>query len=106
MRQGLEAYLVGDLADAQIRVEQEILCLLNARPRNEFRKGRARYLSEQFTEIEGAGVTRRRHLPEGKVFRVILLDELLRLSDDRRLGIGCLHRNLIALHREMVGEDG
>jgi len=105
VRERLEPDCVGDFADAQVGVEQEVFRLLDARARDELGKAQARGLAELLAKVKQACVHGVRNLAQRKLLRVMIGDELFRLGDDRRLGIRPLHHKLVALHRKMVGED-
>ena len=96
MRERLEAHLEGDLADAQILIQQQVLRVLDADAREEVREVHAGDLLEHLAEVERAGVDRLGHLPERKVLRVVFGDEFPRVGDHRRLGVVLPHDHLIA----------
>ena len=105
MRQRLKSDLVSDLTNAQVGVEQQVPRLLHSHAREVVGEVGAGCLLEHFAEIEGAHVDRPGDLAQRQLIRLMLLDVLFGARDGRRLGVFPLNDELVAQHREVLGEN-
>ena len=104
LRERLEAGLVGGLADPRVRVQQQMLGVLDAGPRNVVREGEPGRRLEDLAEIERAHVGRPRHLLQTQRLGEMLTDERAGLRHRRRLSGGRFDHQLVADHREVLRE--
>ena len=103
--QRLESHFVSDLTHPQIRIEQQLLGLFGAQAGHVLRERHPGVAFEELAEVEQTGVDRGRHLSERQVIPVMVFDVALGPRNDRRLGTGLLHGNLIALDGQMIGKN-
>src|ERR1035441_5334135 len=72
VRQRLEPHLEGNLAHPQVRVEQQVLRLLDAHAGQVVGEVDAGHLLEQLAEVEGAGVDGFGDVAEAQVLGLVL----------------------------------
>ena len=84
LREGLEPYLKGDLADPKLAICQKFPRLVEPGTRNVIDKIYARHLLELFAQMRRIDVDRSRQLGQRNFFGGMLLDELPRLPDVHR----------------------
>ena len=106
LRERLETGLVRRLADPRVRVQQQMLGVLDAGPRNVVREGEPGRRLEDLAEIERAHVGRPRHLLQTQRLGEMLTDERAGLSHRRRLGGGKCGRKQRAGEREAKKAGG
>ena len=106
MSQRLEAHFIGDFADPQIRVEQEILGSFHAHTGDVIGEVEPGHLLEHLAEIEGADIDRLGYLTQRKFFGITFADVFLGAGDDRRFRVVVADGDLIADHGEVLGEEG
>ena len=101
----MKAGLEGRLADALVRIEQQILHLLHAHPGQIVGERQPDGLLEHLAEIEGARVDCPRHLLERELLALMIGDVGARPRDHRRLRLLLPHHELVAQRGEVLGED-
>jgi len=105
MGERLEPYFKSDLADAQVRVEQQVLGPLNAQTRQVIGEVDAGYLAEHFAEIKAAGVYGFGDLGQGDVLGLVFLNEFLGFGDNGRLGIFLTDQELVTDDCEVLSKN-
>lgn len=102
---GLETYLESDFTDAQVGIEKQILRFFNPHAGDIVGEVQAGHSLEHFAEIEAAGVHRFGYQGKREVFRLMGLNVFLGAGDDRWLGVGPLHEDLIADNGQVLRKD-
>src|SRR5208283_2875620 len=106
MRQRLTTDFVGDVADPQVGIEQQVFRFLNPHARDVMGEGESRNLSEHFAKVEPAGVDRLGDVVEPEFLGLMVLNKLPGARDERRLGVLLADDDLVAQDREMLRENG
>jgi hypothetical protein len=103
--QGLESNFEGDFADAQIRIQEQVLGILDANARQVIGEIDAGDFFKHFTKVKGAGFASPGHMAETEVLGLMLLDVFLGAGNDRGFGVFLLDKGLVAQHSEVLGKD-
>ena len=102
VREGLETNFKRDLADAKIRIEQEILGFFNPHPRDVVGEIDAGDFLEHFAKIIAAHVHCLGDLAQRYFLGLMIVNVSARFADDGRLGIFLLDEHLIAQHGKVL----
>jgi hypothetical protein len=105
MSQGLEADFERDFTHAQIGVEQQIFGFFNPHPGKVIGEIDSGNFLEHFAEIKRAGIARLGHMTQAKVFRLMFLNELFGLDNNRWFCVLVLDHDLIAQHGQVLRKN-